>query len=286
MQTQFSLAYPDSPKKEWIIKESDDAFTATEEFNGILEAWAGYRGLASKIRRFLKKYPWHFDAMCHYALCKQDEGKVIEAFAFAHAAVAQAENSFPTEFEEEHHLIPGGYIENRPFLRCLVNLMVIQSEVGELSESIATGFRVLSFDPEDRMGARLELPKSLIRAGQNRKAVDLFENPMYEGSFYATIYLYPVALLNLGREAEARLAIEDCLTKPRIAKYILNPDLPRPEPEKIPFLGMTSGSEIEGYHYAAQFRRFWREGGKAFELLRESSREAESQGWPAFMSGK
>lgn len=284
--TQYSLACPDQVEKEWIFKASEETYSVTQRYNGIVEEWEGYRGLTSELRKFLNRYPWHFEAMSRYAACKLGEGKALDGFAYAHAAISLARSAFPPEFREGSHRIPGGYIENRPFLRCLVQLMEAQDHIGDFASAAATGFQILGYDREDRAGALLQLPKLLLKQGRFRTAIELFEDPAFKGSFYTTGYLYPVALLQAGQEEAARLAIRDCLSKPRIAKYLLAPDLPPPEPERAPFFGITSGSEIEGFYYAAEFREYWEANKKALPLLRELSAEAESQGWPAFLSLK
>ncbi len=284
--TQYSLACPEQVEKEWIFNASEETYSVTQRYNGIVEEWEGLRGLTSELRKFLNRYPWHFEAMSRYAACKLGEGKALDGLAYAQTAVSLARSAFSPEFQEGTHRIPGGYVENRPFLRCLVQLMEAQAHIGDFAGATATGFQILSYDQEDRMGARMELPKFLLKQGRIRAAIELFEDPAFTGDFYTAGYLYPIALLHAGREAEARKAINDCLGKPRIAKYLLDPDLPPPEPENRPFFGITSGSELEGFYYAAEFREFWASHRKALPLLREQSTEAESQGWPAFLRRK
>ncbi|WP_386821045.1 hypothetical protein [Luteolibacter algae] len=219
--------------------------------------------------------------MNHYASCKLNEGKTLDAFALAQTAVSLARSAFPSDFKEGNHQIPGGFVENRPFLRCLYQLMIAQACINEFLAAITTGFQMLDYDFEDRMGARLELPRYLLKQGFYQKAVELFEDERFEDTFHSANYLYPLALLGAGKEDEAGVAIGDCLSKPRIAKYLLNPHLPEPEPEK-PFFGIVSGSDLEGFYYAHQYRSMWEAVPEALAMLRAQAREAEAQNWPAY----
>ena len=254
----------------------------TLKFDEILEYWRGTRGLTSELRKFLNKYPWHFDAMSHYSACKLDSGRTLDALAFAQTAVSTAYAAFPQDFIEGEHEIPGGFVENRPFLRCLYNLMITQYAMGEYSEASNTAYRMLQYDSQDRMGARLELPKYLLRLGMYSKVLALFEDEQFEDTFHAAKYLLPIALLKVGRNDDARREIRGCLSTPRIAKYLLNEGLPQPVPEQ-PFFGVTMGSELEGFLYANEYRSFWQSEKDALNLLREYSVEAEAQGWPRYL---
>jgi len=53
------------------------------------------------------------------------------------------------------------FIENRPFLRCLFNLMLCHESLDDTQGAASIYFEILALDEEDRMGARMELPKHL-----------------------------------------------------------------------------------------------------------------------------
>ena len=200
---RYVLVRTQTDAAEWLFRESEEASAATWRFDQILESWRGDRRLTSKLRTFLNRCPWHIDAITHYSGCKLNEGKLLDAFAFAQLAVCIARTAFPSEFEEGRHRIPGGFVENRPFLRSLYNLMNAQAWIDEQAAAAATAYQILSYDREDRMGARMELPKYLLQCGLHREAVTLFEDEAFEGNFASAMYLYPVALLGCGREEKA-----------------------------------------------------------------------------------
>ena len=280
---RYELVLAMASDYEWLFRESEEAFKATLEFDDILEMWRGTRELTSKLRKFLNRYPWHFDAMSHYAVCKDEDGRTLDALAFAQTAVSYAKAGFPADFEKGEHKIPGGFMENRPFLRSLYNLMTIQASIGDHSGAIVTGFEILDYDLQDRMGARLELPKYLLWEKRYLEIIQLFEDESFEDTFYTAEYLFPLALLAVGRDDDARAKIKDCLHKPRIAKYLLNHDLPQPEPER-PYFGLISGSELEGFYFAQEYRPHWEASPKALEILRECSGKAQTEDWPSHSS--
>ena len=267
---------------EWRFEESQSAWPATEEFDGILEQGRGNGKLGTSLRKFLKRHPWHFDAWTHYAMCKRGEGRPLDAYAFSRTAVATAKEAIPHDYNPTKHKIPGGFVENRPFLRALYELMQCYEALGDADGASTTGFEILGYDEEARMGARLELPKYLIKQGRYSTAAELFERPEFAGTFYQVSYLRPLILLYLDRRKEAEEAIEDCLGSPQTARYLLNPMLPVPESDS-PF-GLSYGSELEGYIYAREYRQLWFDCGDAIKLLSEASKKVAAAGWPRYYS--
>jgi tetratricopeptide (TPR) repeat protein len=258
-------------QNEWIFEESEEAFQATEEFDGILDVGRSIGGAgksATLLRRFLKRFPWHFDAFTHYGLLRLNERKTLEAYAFFHTAVALAKNCFPREFNPAKHRIPGGFVQNRPYLRALSNLMNCCDVMGDTERASELGYELLSLDPDDRMNVRFELPKYLLGLGRYERASKLFETRRYKDTFHMAIYLYPLVLLHLGKKKEATAAILECLDYPQTARYLLNPDLPMPPPE-LSFGGLISGNEAEGFYFARQYLPYWIGCPQSLELLRE-----------------
>lgn len=279
----FELIHTRFSEKEWRFEASELVWAATEEFDGILETARGTGKLGAPLRAFLKRYPWHFDALTHYAMLKYREGKKLEAYAFAHAAVGTARSYIPREFDPKEHTIPGGFVENRPFLRCLYNLMLCCEALGDAQTASAIGFEILDLDHEDRMGARMELPKHLLRLGRYQAAADLFESDRFSGTFHRANYLYPLLLFHLGREKDAMEAIENCLRTPQVARYLLEPMASQP-PSDSPIGGFTSGSELKGYWYAREYLPYWLDCDNALKLLLKASHKVEKAGWPRYYS--
>lgn len=256
-------------EKEWIFEESAEAYQATEKFDAILDTgrFGGGKSIAPSLRNFLKRFPWHFDAFTHYGLCKMDEGKTLDAYAFFQTAVALAQSCFPREFDPDNHSICGGFVQNRPYLRALSNLMNCCGVLGYVERAKEVGYQLLALDSNDRMAARMELPKYLLALKRYDAAVKLFETKRYHDTFHTALYLYPLALLQSGKKPEAIAAIKH-LGYPKIAHYILNPELPMPQSDSN--FGFTYGSPAEGFYYAQQYASYWVKCPGALGLLREA----------------
>lgn len=251
---------------EWIFEDSPEVWSATEEFDAILEYSGGAKDFGTVLRRFLKKYPWHIDALTHYATCKRYAGRALDGFAFASSAVLHGRNAFPKEFDRVKHEIPGGFVQNRPFLRALHELMESSAEVGDLRSAVEIGYEMLGFDREDKMGARLELPWFLVRLGRFAAAAEIFEHKRYKETFFEARYLYPVVLLELDRIENAIAVIQECLVFPDVARYILDPSLDYPEWDS-PVAAFALSPEQEGSRLAQKYREHWLKCDGAIELL-------------------
>src|SRR6478735_5768211 len=167
----YSLQRDRFTPAEWRFEESNEAQQATEEFDGILDlARGGEAKATTKLRSFLRRFPWHFDAFSHYGICKLKEKKVLEAYAFFSTAVALGRDCFPREFNPEKHFISAGFIQNRPFLRSMYNLMDCCGVMGHWQKAEELGSELLKLDPDDRMGCRFELPKYYLHLSQYDRA--------------------------------------------------------------------------------------------------------------------
>lgn len=267
-------------ENEWRFESSAEGWAATEQFDSILERSRAKGKMGASIRSFLRRYPWHFDALTHYSGEKLREGKTLEAYAFSHAAVATARACIPKEFDQENHFIPGGFVDNRPFLRTLYNLMQCYEAMEDYRGAAILGDELLRLDYEDRMGARLEMPKYLLRLGRFQAADDLFTTEKWRDNFYGANHLHPVVLMHLGRREEAETAIKNLISRPNIVHYLLETGAPCP-PQESPW-GMSSGSELEGFYFATQYRPYWEACPGALDLLFEASRKVAAAGWPRY----
>lgn len=262
----------------WRFEVSAERNEVDIAFGELLEDQDGRTSLTAKLRKFVNRYPDHIDALHHYAMCKLEDGKPLDAYAFAHTAVAIGRRVFPPEFSPGADQLSGGWFENRPFLRALHGLMLAEGAVGNRDAAIQVGRELLGYDPEDRMGVRLELPKRLLEAQRNAEALAIFSTPGLEDSFHVAKYLQAIALLRLDREAEARQCLEHCLHDyPLVARFILEPLQPRPNDGDS--WGIVVGSPFEGWYYGTRYAPLWRTPESALPLLRELSRPLADAGW-------
>jgi hypothetical protein len=270
---------------EWRFQTSAELDVQTEKFDAVLERHAGTGKLTSALRRFLNEHPGHIDALHHYAMCKLQEAKSLDGYAFAQTAVATGRRAFPRQFDPARDTLPGGWLENRPFLRALHGLMEAQESVFDQSGAIATGLELLVRDPQDRMGARLELPEMMLSDGRTQEALELFARPEFEGTFDTAVYLEALARLRSGDDEGARKALTIALRNhPQVARFLLEPTGEPPEEGMSPF-GMVSGSPCEGWFYADRYRWLWREPAHAMKVLRQAAEPVARAGWERWLDG-
>ena len=261
--------------REWRFQESEAMQAATLEFDAILEWRNEHADYTSQLHKFLLKHPYHIDGLHHYSMCLSNSGAPLESLAFSQTAVATGMRVFPAGFVIGKDRLPTGFIQNRPFLRSLHGLMLAQRNVDLIQEAIATGEMCLALDLGDRMGAREDLVFYLLEANLDAAALSLFENPAFAGTFLSGEFLHALALIRLGREADALPILKNRLRyAPHAAKFILNRRLPEPvNDDRLGFV--ASGSEYEGWIVAQKYAYLWRTNRKAMQLLR---RESERHG--------
>jgi hypothetical protein len=265
--------------RDWRFEESDEMSAASEEFFRIMDRYQG-RAYVSAVARFLGRHPNHIDALHHYALCKLDQGKCLEALAFSHAAVATGMRIFPKEFAIGRDRLDTGYIKNRPFLRAVHGLMSAQRAVGLTEDAVGTAQMALGFDPGDRNGVRLELPVYLLELNRDAQALKLFEDPAYDETFHGVEYLHALTLIRMNRQEGLKKIWSFCLGYyPLVAKYLLDPTLPIPPNEDAHFGGVVMFSEFEGWMHANQFRHLWRTNRAAMDLLRKEAEPYAQRNW-------
>lgn len=275
-------------ENEWMFQESSEMAIATEKFDAIL-AYHDYGSsakLSNDLRRFLLKYPKHFDALHHFARYLLSKGKFLDAFVFSQTAVATGLRAFPKKFVVGQDRLPTGFTQNRPFLRALSGLMLAQRSLGLLEDAIESGELCLAFDQEDRMGARDFLAIYLLECNRDNKALELFGNPNYGNSFFTLEYLYALALVRLDRQKEAKKILSRCLfDHPQIARFILNSRLPQPLAGSE-IVSIINGSELEGWVQAQRIGFLWRNNRKCLKFLRRESQLWAEQDWKRYFNPK
>jgi hypothetical protein len=105
--------------------------------------------------------PRCLDAHAHLGLLAFDAGDVEAALAHYAAGVWVAEQSLPEEFDG---VLSWGWVDNRPFLRCLHGLMLSAWRLGDHERSEILCWALLWLNPGDHLGARDLLAK--LTAGE------------------------------------------------------------------------------------------------------------------------
>lgn len=263
---------------EWRFQESPEMFQATGRFDAILESHQGSKQFGRHLKKFLTGQPQHIDGLAHYAMHKTDAGQTLDAYAYAHAAAAVGRSVFPRDFQPGRDRLPGGFVQNRPFLRALNELRLAQAALGDTKAAIRTCQEHMSFDLEDRMGIRMDLPSYLMSEGRDEAALEVFSRPAFADTFHTAEYLHALVLFRMHRLDEAESLLAHCLRySPQVARFILDPHAERPQDDS-PF-GITMGCAYEGWFYGQQYVRLWQETKGAVEFLRKAAEPHAAANW-------
>ena len=102
------------------------------------------------LRGVLAWDPRCLDAHAHLGLLAFDAGDVEAALAHYAAGVWVAEQSLPDPFDG---VLWWGWVDNRPFLRCLHGLMISAWRLGDLEQGETLCWGLLWLNPGDHLGA-------------------------------------------------------------------------------------------------------------------------------------
>jgi tetratricopeptide (TPR) repeat protein len=155
-----------------------DLHEADRLFDQGMELW--WKGNETRACTFYRKAlrvdPLHADAHNHLGLR-----------AFSHAKLAEAERHFQSAVEggqrdlvEDEGLVPWGWVENRPYLRGLMNLSLVLRDKGLFREAIDIHERMLRLNPNDNQGVRWLLGGEYLRIGDLTRAIHAYESALDE----------------------------------------------------------------------------------------------------------
>ena len=106
------------------------------------------------------------DAHAHLGLLAFDRGDPGSALTHYAAGVCVAERSLPEDFGG---VIGWGWVDNRPFLRCLHGLTLSAWRLELHDEAEELCWALLWLNPGDRLGAAELLPKIVARQSWTRR---------------------------------------------------------------------------------------------------------------------
>ncbi len=106
---------------EWEFVHPDIYVDLMEEFNRGCELYEeGSNDEAERIfRAVLVQMPDHIDAIHHLALVLSEQGLFNQARDLWEQSVRIGHKAFPQDFEMDSDILEWGWLDNRPFLRCL-----------------------------------------------------------------------------------------------------------------------------------------------------------------------
>ena len=260
--------------QEWEFVYSDrydnlmDKFDAGCEFYG----QGNLDGAERAFKEVLAQMPDHLDAIHHLATVLWRRNLLDQAHDLWDQAVRIGRKAFPQYFQLGRDRLEWGWLENRPFLRCLHGLALARYQEGRTEEALSLFQELLNLNPNDNQGGRAVAVEILFRLGRWEDALKI-TNQYPRDIMSETLYGRALALFKLGRRRQATPALKKAIDYlPLVRKELLKTKhrLPsRARPERI-----TVGGADEAYYYWERSGQFWQEDPEALEWLRGMTRQA------------
>ena len=254
---------------EWKCPES--AWAVSERFYTGCELWeAGQTPAAlAMFQDLLQQHPEHLDVRDSLAHVYEEIGQDDRAKALLEEAVGWGRRAFPQAFQSGD-LLEWGWLENRPFLRCLCRLGLHYEREGQLEEALAIYQELLSFNPNDNQGVRALAVTVLFALNRPEEVIKVCMAYPDDGT-PEIAYGRALALFQVGRDHEATTALKNAVRwRPRVAAELLKTRHRRPK-SSIPGY-ITMGGTDEAYEYWHHNGRFWGETEGALTWVAETVR--------------
>ncbi len=261
-------------RHEWEFVYPDIYDDLMDQFDSGCESYEeGNLDKAERIfRAVLAQMPDHLDAIHHLALVLSERGLIGEARDLWDQAVRIGHKAFPQDFELRRDRLEWGWLENRPFLRCLHGLALTRYNDGEIEEALRLFQELLSLNPNDNQGVRATAQGALFKLGRFEDALKIAKQ--YPNDIMPeTLYGRALALFKLGRRQEATVALQEAVEHlPLVGKELLKTKHRLPKTARPDMV--TVGGADEAYYYWEHLGRFWEEDAEVLEWLREIMRQA------------
>ncbi|MEM0466076.1 MAG: hypothetical protein QXX20_00530 [Candidatus Thermoplasmatota archaeon] len=264
---------------QWVMKSVGDhewVFLEPLEFDDVYDSFdvgcefleKGAVGKAERLfRDVLRKAPLHIDALHHLAIILDEKGQETEALQLWEQGVAIGRQAFPKTFAPGDRL-EWGWLENRPFLRCLHGLALAVHDAGDAGRSTCLLEELLSYNPDDNQGIREFLIGAYLEEQKYQNALQLCRKYSDDCS-PGILYGYPLVLFKLGKQEPAKRKLLEAVNySPKIAKELLKKNHKPPKSDMPGYI--TVGGWDEAYEYWRCFGRFWDE--EALQWLRDTTK--------------
>ena len=156
-------------------------------------------------------------------------------------------------------------MENRPALRCLVNLAFLEERMGDERAMYDIAEQVLALNPDDNHGLRCMIINEHLRHNDDLGASRLARQ--YPADLNPDIaYGNALALFRLGRTGDADIAIQDAVMDlPKIPRYLLAKRVRKP---KLDSVGVRMGGDDQAWLYRQEMRDVWQATPGALDWLK------------------
>lgn len=257
---------------EWCFRWSREFYEESEAMDEFFDmAEAGDEAKAERgLRAILRRYPEHIDVMHHLAMILHHTGRYSEAMDLWIKAADIGRTAFPPRaFKRGQDLLDWGWLENRPFLRCLWGLMYhgYHQSLGQTEPALAIAREMLDYNPNDNQGVRALAMSWLLETGQDAEAVELAKR--YPKDFLAeTTYGRALALFRLKRLLEAEKKLKAAIQNlPAVADELLKSTHRAPRTVRSGY--ETVGGADQAYNYWEADGNLWTGTTGALDWLRQ-----------------
>ena len=215
--------------------------------------------------------PDHLDAIHHLAIVLSERGLRAEVRDLWEQTSRIGHKAFPSGFKSGRDRLEWGWLENRPFLRCLHGLALVKYDDGEIGEALKLFQDLLSLNPNDNQGVRAIAVEALFKLGKCKDALEITKQ-YSDDVMPETLYGRALALFKLGQRQEATVALRKAIEYlPLVAKELLKVKHRLPK-TAMPH-AVTMGGADEAYYYWEHCGQFWEEDTEALEWLRKTLRQ-------------
>jgi len=245
-----------------------------EEFSrGCETLEEGNLGAAEGIyKSILAQLPDHLDAIHHLAMIRSEQHLVDQARNLWEQSVRIGRKAFPPEFKQNQDRLEWGWLDNRPFLRCLHGLALAMYEDGKTAEALKLFQELLSLNPNDNQGVRAPAVEALLKLGKYKDVVDL-TGKYPDDVMPETLYGRSLALFKLGQGRKAGVALREAINYlPRVAKELLKAK--HRLPKRVLADRVVAGGADEAYYYWERSGQLWSEDPNVLAWLRRTVKSA------------
>lgn len=205
-----------------------------------------------ELRVILEGFPEFIDVYHHIAIILDSTSRHSQARKLWETAVQIGRDAFPDTFKAGRHRLPWEFLDNRPFLRAYHAWGLEILEEGDAKGALAVFEEILKMNPNDNQGVRVLALDCHFLLGKPAKALELC-NRFRDDSMAEILYGRALALLQLGREVEARTALAEAVeTWPLVAAELLK------KSHRIP----RAGADYAAFSRKAQAYDYWEMSGQ------------------------
>ena len=206
-------------------------------------------------RAIVEEIPDHLDGIHHWALVREKLGDLVKAKELWEKAVSMGEKAFPKTFTIGRDILIWGFLDNRPFLRCLHGLGLTVFKTGGINRANKIFMEMLKLNPNDNQGIRAMAIESFFCLQQPDEVLRISDSYLHD-ILSDTLYGRALAYFQLGKKTEAEKCLKQAMKYlPKVAREIVKEKHKRPKfmyPDRI-----TIGGADEAYDYWERNKNYW-----------------------------